>query len=135
MNVYALAIFFALTSAPAAPTPHPSCASPYRAARVVKAVSPAYPESARKLGLGPVTVLVAITINADGTLKAASIKKSSGNAAIDQAALTATRASTYAPKIVNCIATASSYVFSADFTRGSEFRLHRSRHFLHLRAG
>jgi len=49
-----------------------------------------------------VSVLVQVTINAQGRLLDAKIYQSSNNAAIDQSALRAARQTTYAPRIANC---------------------------------
>lgn len=98
------------------PTPPPAkCATPYQEATVVNPVSPEYPESAKAMGLGAVTVLVRVTVGASGALQAASIDQSSQNSAIDRAALVAARQSTYQPKIVNCTKVADDYIFRATF--------------------
>jgi protein TonB len=94
----------------------PACAVPNAEARVRDAVSPDYPDSARELGLGEVSVLVRVTIGTNGGLIDAAIAQSSGNAAIDDAALRAARASTYAAKIVDCAPVQGAYIFDATFT-------------------
>ena len=63
------------------------------------------------------TVLVLVTVNADGSLVDARIQQSSHNAALDQAALRAARDSDYAPKIVNCQAATGTYILRADMDR------------------
>jgi TonB family protein len=78
-------------------------------------MSPDYPDSARDLGLGPVTVLVVVTIGPTGSLVDAKIQQSSNNGAIDQAAIRAAKQSQYAPKLVNCAPTTGSYIFRAEF--------------------
>jgi TonB family protein len=93
----------------------PSCDDPFRDGRVVKAVSLGYPDSAMKLNLGPLTVLVEVTVNPDGTLASSTIFRSSGNADVDQAALSEARASTYAPKLVDCKPVSGQYLFRAEF--------------------
>lgn len=98
-----------------ADTATPTCANPFADASVVEAVTPGYPDSAFDLGIGPVTVLVSVTVNPDGSMNALHIVKSSNNMAIDQSALIAARRSTYAPKIVNCSATLGDVLFKAVF--------------------
>ena len=46
----------------------------------------------------------------------ASVVKSSGNAALDNAAVVAAQDSTYAPDVVDCKPVAGTYLFHADFT-------------------
>lgn len=65
-------------------------------------VQPAYPDSARELGLGRVNVVVTVTIGPTGMLLSERINQSGGNMALDQAALMAAREMSYAPRIVNC---------------------------------
>jgi TonB family protein len=84
-------------------------------ATVTNPVQPDYPESARDLGLGAVTVEVEVTVGPSGNLVNANVYKSSSNMAIDQAALRAARQSTYSPKLVDCSPTTGNYLFRADF--------------------
>lgn len=63
---------------------------------------PVYPESARDLGLGPVTAVVNVTVGPSGNVVRVWMFKSSTNTSIDQAAMTAALKSSYAPKIVDC---------------------------------
>jgi TonB family protein len=102
---------------PAAPaaTAKPACANPNQDATVTQPMSPDYPESAKSLGLGPVTVLVEVSVGPSGNLVDAKVYKSSNNMAIDQAALRAARQSSYAPKLVNCSPTTGDYIFRAEF--------------------
>jgi TonB family protein len=102
------------TSAPAA-TPKPACANPNVEATVTSPVQPDYPESAKDLGLGAVSVEVEVTVGPSGNLVSASVYKSSNNMSIDQAALRAARQSTYSPKLINCSPTTGNYLFRADF--------------------
>jgi TonB family protein len=102
-------------AAPAATPAAPACKTPYQEATASNAVTPDYPDSARELGLGDVTVMVEVTVGPTGALEAASVERSGGNMAIDQAALRAARESTYLPKIVNCAPTSGTYLFRADF--------------------
>jgi len=57
-----------------------------------------------------------VTLDETGNVVSATIYKSAGNAALDQAAIKAARATSYVPEIVNCVKTAGSYIFRADFT-------------------
>jgi protein TonB len=98
-----------------AATAKPACANPNQEATVTNPMSPDYPDSARDLGLGPVIVLVEVTIGPSGALVDATVSQKSGNMAIDQAALRAARQSQYSPKLVNCVPTTGSYIFKADF--------------------
>jgi TonB family protein len=80
----------------------PTCAKPYVDLAMVKAADLKYPDSARNLGLGRVTILIQLSVNADGSVASAQIQQSSNNLALDQAALQAARQSVYSPMIVNC---------------------------------
>lgn len=79
-----------------------ACLTPYQDAAIVSAAMPEYPDSARGLQIGKVQVTVVVTIGPSGSLVNARIAQSAGAMAIDQAALSAARQSTYTPKIVNC---------------------------------
>ena len=78
-------------------------------------MQPDYPESAKEIGLGPVSVEIEVTVGPSGNLVGAKIYKSGNNMAIDQAALRAARESTYSPKLVDCQPTTGDYLFKADF--------------------
>ncbi|MGR4064662.1 MAG: energy transducer TonB, partial [Vulcanimicrobiaceae bacterium] len=97
-------------------TAKPSCPDPSREATASNIVQPEYPDSARDLGLGTVTVLVEVTIGPTGALEEAKISQSSGNMAIDQSALRAARQSTYTPQLADCAPTTGSYIFHAEFS-------------------
>ena len=98
-----------------APTAKPACANPNQEATVTNAMQPEYPQSAQDQGLGPVTVLVQVTVGPSGGLVDAKVYKSSNNMAVDQAAIRAARQSQYAPRLVNCAPTTGDYIFRADF--------------------
>ncbi len=90
------------------------CAEPNAEAKAVHTVTPAYPrEAASKALEGGVTVRVTIGVN--GSVTAASVLKTSGNAALDAAAVAAAKASTFTPKTVNCAPTPASYAFHVMF--------------------
>jgi TonB family protein len=78
------------------------CNTPNHGVMVTKAAVPEYPDSARYLGIGRVTILVRVTVNADGSVANAQISKTSNNTALDQSALRSTHQSTYSPAIVSC---------------------------------
>lgn len=92
-----------------------ACPEPNREATVTKAQEPDYPQSAKPLGLGPVTAEIAVTIDPSGKVVAAHVFKSSGNQAIDEAALKAASGSQYSPKLLNCQAVTADYLFRSDF--------------------
>jgi TonB family protein len=70
-----------------------------RAATMLTAVSPDYPDSARETNaVGDITVQVQVDVAADGRLAGAIIYKSSGNSAMDAAAIRAATLSTYSPR-------------------------------------
>lgn len=98
------------------PTPKPQCAVPNAPAAIKgQAVEPDYPDMARQEGATG-TAQVKVTLSGSGTVQGTSIYKSAGNAALDQAALKAANQTAYTPDIVNCVKTAGSYLFEADFT-------------------
>ena len=83
-------------------------------------IAPAeYPESAREANLGPVVVIVKITLSPTASITDASILQSSGNAQIDNSALRAAHQSSYSPKIDNCTPVSGSYTFRANFDPSS----------------
>jgi len=92
-----------------------ACPEPNRDAAVTKAEEPEYPQSAKPLGLGPVSVQIEVTVDASGNLVGARVYKSSGNQAIDEAALHAASRSRYSPKVINCQAVTGDYLFRSDF--------------------
>src|SRR5271165_2040437 len=74
------------------PTPHPACAVPNKEATTTRAVEPDVPDIARQQGaLGVAQIKVALS--ATGAVQGVSVYKSTGNSALDQAALAAARAS------------------------------------------
>ncbi len=73
-----------------------------------------YPDIAREQGAVG-TTLVKVSLDVAGNVTDASVYKSAGNAALDQAAIKAAKATSYTPDIVNCVKTPGSYLFKADF--------------------
>jgi protein TonB len=65
-----------------------------------------------------VTVLVKVTVAADGTPKALSIYKSSGYTVLDNAALRSVRRSSYSPTMRRCVPVEEDYLFRVDFRPG-----------------
>ncbi len=99
--------------------PPPKCGTPFKDATLVSASQPEYPESAKEAGLGPVVVIVRIDLSASASVLSASVLQSSGNSAIDQAALRAARQSSYSAKVENCTPVQGSYSFRANFDPSS----------------
>jgi len=92
-----------------------TCDQPDREASVIRAKVPAKPASTKSLK-HPVEVLVEVAVAPNGDLMdAPMIRQSSNDVAIDQAALTAARASTYAPRLVNCAPTFGTYTLRVPF--------------------
>lgn len=104
------------TPPPAPPATPASCPDPNREAHVVDQAAADYPEAAQELGLGDVTVEVKVTVGPSGELVGEEIYQSGHNAEIDREALRVARASTYAPKLVNCQPTTGDYLFLVEFT-------------------
>ncbi len=91
-----------------------ACANPNVPAHVLEAVDPVYPDSAAQEHVFG-TVLVAVTLSTSGAVVSTAISKSSGNDALDQAALHAAQASEYAPDYVDCRPVGGTYIFRAIF--------------------
>ncbi len=126
MQVILHSLFFALgvlapppqLNTPMPPADQVQCAEPNREVAVDHATMADYPASAKSLNLGPVTVLIDVTVGASGAVQNIVLYKSSGNDAIDRSAMVASRESTYKPKIVNCVPTTGDYIFRAEFAPG-----------------
>jgi TonB family protein len=78
----------------------PVCYTPYQDATVVQQAPALFPSAARRRRT--TIVILRVTIGPTGKMLSARIEQSSFDVALDQAALAAARASTYAPKVVNC---------------------------------
>ena len=109
-----------LLLAPVSLSPGPAsaqttCAVPFREATVTVPRRPVYPQSVKALNLGLLASEVEITVDPSGKVASAGIYKSSGNAAVDAAALQAANGSSYAPKLFKCQAVAGNYLFKALF--------------------
>ena len=104
---------------PAAPSPSPSptkpaCANPKADATATQKVTPDMPEVARQMGATG-TAQIKVTLDAKGNVTATSIYKSTGNRALDQAALQAAQQSKYSPDIRDCVGVAGSYLYVVTF--------------------
>lgn len=75
---------------------------------------PAYPERARRAGVEG-TAGVRIMLSADGSVRAVELTRSSGSRLLDEAALAAARASTFAPATRSRVSVASEAVASYRF--------------------
>ncbi len=93
--------------------PMTDCVVPYQDAIIVSQARLLYPQTIPLSG--PVTVTLTLIIGADGSLVDSKVLKSSGNGALDAAALSSARNSTYAPKVVLCQPTQGKYLFKSTF--------------------
>ncbi|MFZ0575271.1 MAG: TonB family protein [Candidatus Cybelea sp.] len=89
---------------------------------VMKAVSPSYPRSLPP-DLPPFDVSVKARLGEDGTVKEATIYRSSGYPDADAAAIDAAKASVYTPKVVDCKPTEGVCQFHEVFSVGSPLNL------------
>jgi protein TonB len=105
------------TAAPPPPTPTPPrCSQPHKDAIATRPVEPEYPDMARQQGAVG-TVQVKVTLSASGAVLATAVYKSSGNQALDRAAISAAKASSYSPEVDDCQAqSGKDYLFRVDFT-------------------
>ncbi len=93
-----------------------TCSVPDASVRIKgPAAEPDYPDIARQQGATG-TAIVRVYVDPTGALIAGNIYKSSGNAALDQAAMNAARRTAYLPAYKNCRAVAGDYSFEADFS-------------------
>jgi TonB family protein len=84
-------------------------------ASTIAAAVPEVPAVLQVNGLASGTTMVQVDIDAEGHVLDTSIAKTSGVYGLDQAALKAARASTFAPQVRNCVGVAGSYLFEVDF--------------------
>jgi hypothetical protein len=89
------------------------CTAPFSDAAVPDPQSPIFPEGAWIKGA--VEVIVGVAVGADGTLSDSWVYLSSGDLAIDTAALDAARASTYRAGMAFCRSVPGEYLFQASF--------------------
>lgn len=90
-----------------------SCTKPNADAAPINPVRPQLLQS--QMPKQKVSVEVVVAVNVNGKVTNATVYKSSGNAAIDNAVLTAAKKSRYSPKMVNCVAVRGTFLFKADF--------------------
>jgi TonB family protein len=82
----------------------------------VSEAQPTYPESATEENLGPVEVVVIVTVGPSGNLVDATIGSDpSHNSAIEHEALRVARTTTYAPHLVDCKPVTDEYRYLIDF--------------------
>jgi TonB family protein len=93
----------------------PHCAVPYKDATVVHQVTPGWPEFARRVP-GTRQVAIAVEIAPNGKVRSLRVLQSSGDVALDTAAMRAAQQSTYAPKIVDCKPRAGTFIFRVTFS-------------------
>jgi TonB family protein len=98
-----LGAFFAAMAARATSAPSANCNNPNVAPQAIHAASLVYPTSAVALNLGTRVAIVEVVIDASGSLVEAKIVRSTGNAAMDQAALDAVHSSTFSPGTADCV--------------------------------
>jgi protein TonB len=99
-----------------APTLKPSCATPNADAGISGSPADAeYPDIARQQGAVG-TTQVRVSLDATGSVLSVGVYKSSGNQALDNAAMVAAKSTRYTPEVVNCVKTAGTYSFKVDFT-------------------
>jgi TonB family protein len=94
---------YAAAIAKASATTDAGCTNPNVAPQAVRAASLVYPPSAAALHLGARVAIVEVVIDSSGALLETNIVRSTENAAMDQAALDAARASAFSPATVNCV--------------------------------
>lgn len=96
------------------PTPKPACSAPDIPAKTIDAQTPDKPDDAQAEGFVG-TVKVKVNLDAAGAVLGASVYESSGSMELDQAALSAARASRYEPEERDCKNVPGSYLFTVDF--------------------
>jgi TonB family protein len=88
----------------------PSCTTPNRDVTVVNAVAPDL-NGLETHVTGPTSVTVRVSIEPSGRVSGVDVVNSSGDRLLDDAVIRAARASTYAPRYVDCKAVAGEYTF------------------------
>jgi TonB family protein len=94
----------------------PGCATPHTDAALTNAVAPEYTASAREQGATG-TVLVKVVLSPTGNVTQVGVYRSSGNDALDNAALQAALAGSYSPETNDCKPVGGSYIFHANFDK------------------
>lgn len=93
-------------------TPKPACSAPDVPARTTFVESPAAPDTVPQ---SAAIAKIRVDLDAEGNVRSVSVYESTGSMELDQAALSAARASRYAPEEVNCKNVPGSYLFTVDF--------------------
>ncbi len=96
----------------------PNCSDPNVDADGLNLVTPDYPDDARNVE-GVVTAKVLVNLDAVGKVTNVTVQQSSFYSFFDRATLDAARASTYLPKIQNCVPVPGTYLFVATFDPNS----------------
>jgi TonB family protein len=95
---------------PPTPSPVPTAAPPrLEAARLVRSVAPEDVDADRAGVSLPATVVVTVSVDANGRVSGVRTEHSSGSIFLDREALAAARASSYAPAKVDGKPTAGTY--------------------------
>jgi TonB family protein len=97
----------------------PTCPNPLQEPSTIKLAAPVYPASARAMELDVIFVLVEVTVSPSGKATAAKLNRSTGNDAIDKAALRAALDSIYEPRLVNCTAVTGDTIVRIVFDPGA----------------
>ena len=93
-----------------------SCAVPNKEAAIKGVAADAdYPAIAKEQGAVG-SVEVEVTLDETGAVQGVSVYKSSGSEALDNSALQAAKATSYAPATVDCVPQPGRYLFRHDFT-------------------
>jgi TonB family protein len=100
--LFGFAVALYVTSAAKGMAADAGCSNPNTVPQAVHVASLVYPPSAVALHLGARVAVVEVVIDTTGALVETKILQSTGNAALDQAALDAVRATTFAPGTINC---------------------------------
>jgi TonB family protein len=93
----------------------PGCKYPNLDAEVLNQAMPEYPDIARTADIAEATVKAKVRLNESGGVTEIRITKSSGNMALDQAALAAARQSSYLPAIADCKRVPGTFDFNVTF--------------------
>jgi TonB family protein len=110
-----LAVVLTMLLAQAA-SPSPSASSScFHDAQIVKAD---YPRDFEPAGEGPLAATVLVVVGPDGSVRKASISKSSGDLAFDMASIRAAKASKYRAKVASCQPVEGTIPFRTTLTPG-----------------
>ncbi len=103
----------ALSAGPASTTVAAACTQPNAEPKALNPVPPDLPKA--QFPSHQVTAVIAVTVTTSGKAAAARVYRSSGDANVDRAVLTAAEKTTYSPKRIDCSPVQSTYLFRADF--------------------